>query len=434
MSLLLLAALLLAPDSLMPAPDTLRLAPGVHPGPMVLERPTVLLGQPGSVIRGDGTGTVLTVLGAGSVVRGVQVENSGRSADSDDAGIMVRADSVLIEDVEVREVLFGIYLREARGSIVRRNTISGRPAAREGDRGDGITLFHSPGTLVEDNVISGVRDGIYFSYSDSALVRGNRAERMRFGLHYMFSHENRFERNVFRYGAAGAVIMNSRGVVVEHNVFAWNTGSRSYGLLLQTASNPVVRENLLVGNGIGAFFDNVIGGRFEENLVAANWLGLQLYSNSESTTITGNALAANTFDASGGGGEGYVFCAEGRGNHWSAATRGYDLDGDGTLDQQHSAGSPLMELARERSSLRLFLTSPAASALEWAERTFPVFRLDLPVDECPLREPPELEALGSLGRAGGDDSGRGQWGAAGALLVLGGSGAGLMRRPRRSVA
>ncbi|HEU4799200.1 MAG TPA: nitrous oxide reductase family maturation protein NosD [Gemmatimonadales bacterium] len=416
--------------SVLTAQDTLRLAAGVHPGPMVLERSTVLQGEPGSVIRGDGTGTVLTVLGAGSVVRGVRVENSGRSADGDDAGILVRADSVLIEDVVVQDVLFGIYLREARGSIVRRSSISGRAAAREGDRGDGITLYSSPGTLVEDNVIIGVRDGIYFSYSDSAVVRGNRAERMRFGLHYMFSHENRFERNVFRHGAAGAVIMNSRGIAVEHNVFAWNTGSRSYGLLLQTATNPVVRENLFVGNGIGVFFDNVIGGQFEENLVAANWLGLQLYSNSESTSITGNALAANTFDASGGAGEGYAFCVNGRGNHWAAATRGYDLDGDGRLDQPHSAGSPLMELARDRSSLRLFLTSPAASAMEWAERTFPVFRVDLPVDECPLREAPKLEALASLGSAGGDGNGSGQWGAAGALLLMGGAGAGLMRRPR----
>lgn len=122
MNFLLLASLLLVPD-------TLRLAAGVHPGPMVLERPTVLLGEPCSIIRGDGTGTVLTVLGAGSIVRGVRVENSGKSADRDDAGILVRADSVIIEDVEVRDVLFGIYLREARGSIVRRNAITGRPAA-----------------------------------------------------------------------------------------------------------------------------------------------------------------------------------------------------------------------------------------------------------------------------------------------------------------
>ena len=427
MSFLLLASLLMAPD-------TLRLAAGVHPGPMVLERPTVLLGEPGSVIRGDGTGTVLTVLGSGSVVRGVRVENSGRSADGDDAGILVRADSVLIEDVVLQDVLFGIYLRDARGSIVRRNVITGRAAAREGDRGDGITLYNSPGTLVLDNVITVARDGIYFSYSDSALVRGNKVEQMRFGLHYMFSHENRFERNVFRHGAAGAVIMNSRGITVEDNVFAWNTGSRSYGLLLQTATAPVVQGNLIVGNGIGVFFDNVIGGTFQDNLIASNWLGMQLYSNSESTSITGNALAANTFDASGGAGEGYAFCVDGRGNHWDAATRGYDLDGDGQLDQPHSAGSPLMELARDRSSLRLFLTSPAASAMDWAERTFPVFQVDQPVDQCPLRHPPKLEALASLGSAGGAAGGGGQWGAACALVLLGGGSAGLMRRPRKASA
>ncbi len=379
------------------SPDTLRLGPGIHPGPLVLTRRTVVLGAPGAVLRGDGQGTVLVVQARGSVVRGLVIENSGRSPDRYDAGVRVAADSVTLEDLTIRNILFGVYVDQARDVVLRRLDISGFPAAREGDRGDGITFYYSRAILAEGNTIARVRDGIYFSYSDSVLVRDNRVSQVRFGLHYMFSHVNRFEHNVFTDNAAGAVIMNSRNVTIADNVFAWNAGVRSYGLVLQTATEPDVRGNTFVGNGIGAFFDNVIRGTFSDNLIAANWLGLQLFANSENTTLTGNAVVGNTFDASGGGGAGtYTLCRTGHGNYWSSARDGYDLDGDGVLDAPHDASSPLAELALNREGLRPLLDSPAARALGWAERTFPVFATAGVIDSCPLARAPRMAALADL--------------------------------------
>lgn len=377
--------------------DTVRLGPGVHSGPLVLTRRTVVLGAPGAVLRGDGRGTVLVVQARGSVVRGLAIENSGRDPDHYDAAVRVAADSVTLEDLTIRDVLFGVYVDQARDVVLRRLTITGFPAAREGDRGDGISFYYSRAILAEGNTIARVRDGIYFSYSDSVLVRGNRVSQVRFGLHYMFSHANRFEHNVFTDNAAGAVIMNSRNVTITDNVFAWNAGSRSYGLVLQTATAPSVQRNTFVGNGVGAFFDNVIRGTFTDNLVAANWLGLQLFANSESTMVTGNAVVGNAFDASGSGSAGtYTLCQAGRGNYWSAARDGYDLDGDGVLDVPHDASSPLAELALNRASLRPLLDSPAAHALGWAEATFPVFATAGIVDSCPLARAPRFTELDQL--------------------------------------
>src|SRR5690349_11408126 len=293
-------------------------------------------------------------------------------------------------------------------------------------------LFRS---LAEDNRITWMRDGVYFAYSDSMLVRGNRVSHVRFGLHYMFSHVNRFERNVFTDNAAGAVIMNSRGVAVTDNVFAWNAGSRSYGLVLQQASDPVVTGNLFVGNGTGVFFDNVIRGTFTDNLVAGNWLGLQLFPNSEDTRVTGNAVFANTFDATGGADTAsYQLCVQGRGNYWGAARAdGYDLTGDGVLDVPHAASSPLAELAFTHPGLRLWLQSPAARTLDWAERTFPVFATGSAIDRCPLAAPPRpailtrLPAAPAAGLAGQG----GQAAASAAILMCGLLGfiAGRRRRP-----
>jgi nitrous oxidase accessory protein len=192
--------------------------------------------------------------------------------------------------------------------------------------------------------------------------------------------------------------MNSNGLSIRDNIFAWNSGGRAFGLVLQTATSPTVEGNLFVGNAIGTFFDNVIRGRYIGNLVAENWLGLQLFGNSEATEVTGNAIVANTFDVAGGATPGsYDFCVNGAGNYWSrAGSTSYDLDGNGVLDQPFAAGSPLAELARAREGLRLFLGSPAARALDWAERTFPVFELDHAQDHCPAARPPRIASLASL--------------------------------------
>lgn len=381
--------------------DTLRLGPGVHQGPLVLSRPTIVLAAPGAVLRGTGAGTVLEVRAAGSVVRGLRIENGGRDPDRYDAGVLVAADSVLLEDLVIRDVLFGVFVREGRGVVIQRLDIAGRPAARESERGDGISFYHSRGAVAAGNHIAHVRDGMYFSYSDSITVVDNTVTRVRFGLHYMFSHANHFDRNVFTDNAAGAVIMFSRGVTITDNVFAWNAGARSYGLVLQQATDAIVTGNLLVGNGVGIFFDNVIRGTFTDNVVAGNWLGLQLFSNSEATRVTGNAIFANTFAATGGADSAaYRLCVAGRGNYWGAGT-GYDLAGDGVLDRPHAASSPLAELALRREGLRLWLTSPAAKLLEWAERTFPVFAVDGATDPCPLAAPPRPVMLSRLPPAPG---------------------------------
>jgi len=394
MTVVLLVAALLAPA------DTLRLGPGVHQGPLVLDRPTVVLADSGAVLRGNGTGTVLEIRARGCVVRGLQIERSGRNPDKYDAGVLVAADSVVLEDLVIRDVLFGVYIDQARGVVVRSLDIAGPAGLPESKRGDGITFYYSRDVLIQNSTIADMRDGMYFSYSDSLRVLDNNVTRVRFGLHYMFSHENRFERNVFADNAAGAVIMFSRGLTITDNVFAWNAGARSYGLVLQQATDPVVSGNLFVGNAIGVFFDNVIGGIFTDNLVAGNWLALQLFTNSERTLLSGNAILANTFDVAGGGTGSYQFSVNGRGNFWGTAKRrGYDLDGNGVLDTPHSPSSPLAELALSRAGLRLFLESPAAHVMDWAERAIPVFDVAGVVDSFPLAAAPRPAMLDRLSSA-----------------------------------
>lgn len=412
--------------------DTVRLSAGIHPGPIVITQPTVLLGERGAILQGAGRGSVLEIRAAGTVVRGLAIRGSGRDPDHYDAAVRVLADSVTLEDLLIRDVLFGVYLERSRGTVMRRLDIQGPPGLVESARGDGIELYASRNLVIADSRIATMRDGIFFNYSDSVQVTGNRVSGVRFGLHYMYSHENRFQDNVFTHNVAGAVIMFSRGLVVRGNAFVWNSESRSYGLVLQNATEPDVRDNVFVGNAVGVFFDNVLRGAFSDNVVAANWLGLRLYANSEGTRITGNALVGNTFDVTGGGAAGqYQMCIDGRGNYWDrTAGDGYDLNGDGVLDTPHEATSPLAELALSREGLRLFVTSPAAGSLQWAERTFPVFDVGGVVDSCALAHPPSSAMLSRIPGARAEGGTSGQRLAGAALFGMGALGFVLMRRRR----
>ncbi|HKA59525.1 MAG TPA: hypothetical protein VKD28_12985, partial [Gemmatimonadales bacterium] len=78
-------------------------------------------------------------------------------------------------------------------------------------------------------------------------------------------------------------------------------------------------------------------------------------------------------------------------------------------------------LALNREGLRLWLQSPAAHALQWAERTFPVFSVAAAKDVCPLAAPPRPAMLERLPPAPARQRGSApvQGGLGGAVLTLG---------------
>ena len=70
------------------------------------------------------------------------------------------ADSVVLENLVIRDVLFGVYLDKVRGVVVRGLDIAGPAGLPEGKRGDGITFYYSRDVLVAGNTVADVRDGL----------------------------------------------------------------------------------------------------------------------------------------------------------------------------------------------------------------------------------------------------------------------------------
>jgi nitrous oxidase accessory protein len=370
------------------AGDTIRIPPGTHAGPLLVDKRLVLLADAGAVLDGGGIGTVLTIRADSVVVRGLAVRSSGRSLDEDDAAIKLeRCTGCRLEQIQVDDALHGIYLLRSNDVTIAGARITG-PAMAESSRGNGIHLFDSRGNRLAGNRIRGTRDGIYFSFASGNEITGNDIRRVRYGLHYMYSDDNRFERNVFAENAAGAAIMFSKRIVLRENTFTRHVGYRAYGILLQTAEQVQVERNTITGNLTGVFLDGAVADVFRDNVIAANGVGIDLLASAEGNVFTGNVIVDNRQAVRKVlGTSANAWSEKGRGNYWGDASV-FDLDGDGIGDRPYRVGDPFLGLAAERPALELFAGTLAARALSWADEALPVFTLARAEDPHPLARRP----------------------------------------------
>lgn len=106
--------------------DTVRVAAGVHAGGLVIDRPLVLLGEPGAVLDGGGRGTAVLVTADSVTLRGLTIRGGGGSLTDDEAAVkLVRCTGCVVEGNRIERSLHGIYLQDSRGVTVRGNAIEG---------------------------------------------------------------------------------------------------------------------------------------------------------------------------------------------------------------------------------------------------------------------------------------------------------------------
>lgn len=352
---------------------------GVYEGPFVIDRSVVLVGEPGAILDGGGSGDVVRVTAEGVTIRGFTIRHTGTSLDRENAGITALAPHLTVEDNVLEDVLFGIYCKGAADSVIRGNVIGGKdlPVQR---RGDGIRIWQSHRTLIENNVVTRSRDAVMW-FSDEVHLRNNRITHGRYGLHFMYSDGNVLEDNYLAHNSVGAFLMYSKNLTLHRNVFAMNRGPSGYGVGLKDMDDTDARENYFVGNRVGLHIDTSPSSlrshdRYTRNVFAFNDVGIAFLP-----AVKRNSFVDNTFEdnieqvAVLGGGQfgGNDFTVDGRGNFWSDY-RGYDLDQDGRGDLPYRSESLFENLMDREPKLRLFLFSPAQQAIEMAARAFPIVR------------------------------------------------------------
>ncbi|MFN8007783.1 MAG: nitrous oxide reductase family maturation protein NosD [Terriglobia bacterium] len=381
--------------------DTIQVFAGTYTGSIRLNKQIILEGIGKPIVHGSGKGSVIEVLAPGCVVRGLIIEHGGEDLQNEDSGILLKSNSNVVENNELRDTLFGIYLFQSSGNRILQNRIQGRVELEMGERGAGIHLWNSTNNRIEGNQIHEARDGMYIQNSSHNLIRINKVTRLRYGLHYMNSDDNIFEDNVFAYNVAGAAIMYSRHIQFRRNAFMHNRGFSSFGILFQGCEDNLAENNLIVDNVTGLFLEAVYGTVFIKNVVAENDVAMQIFSSSDHNLFSENQFVDNlsplqmvgkTTGSSWHRGDTTDFWnldsasasgVNGRGNFWSDYD-GYDLDGDGIGDVPHKIQNVFEYMEGNYPRLRLYLDSPAAQALSLAEKVFPVVPGSAEVDPAPL--------------------------------------------------
>ncbi|ACA17283.1 periplasmic copper-binding [Methylobacterium sp. 4-46] len=409
------------------AGDTLVFRSGRYRGPLAVGKPLAIEGEPGTMIEGDGAGSVITVTSPGVSLRGLEVRGSGTNLERMDSGVFLtkEAKGARVERNRIQGNLFGVYVHGAEDALVRHNTIVGLRDGRLAEAGNGVSVWNAPGAQVVDNDISFGRDGVFTISSKRNVFSRNNFHDLRFAIHYMYTNDSEIRDNISTGNAVGYAIMFSNRLVVSGNV---SDRDRDDGFVFNYANGSEVAGNLVVGgpqpaerwtsrgqrsaseHGLPAagpasapaaaarigpekcvFIYNANQNRFRDNWFEGCEIGIHFTAGSEGNQVSGNAFVANRNQVKYVGTRYLDWSAGGRGNYWSD-NPGFDLNGDGLADTAYRPNDIIDKVLWTAPAAKVLVNSPALQVIRWAQSQFPALLPGGVVDTKPLISPPAKPA------------------------------------------
>lgn len=366
--------------------DVLLLEPGLHHGPVVLDKPLTLDGQgQQATLDGGGKGSVVTITGEGAVVRGLVITGSGSDHGTIDSGVQLKASSkgALIEGNRILGNLYGVDAHGSKDTVVRGNVIEGRQDRRMNDRGNGVYVWNAPGLVVEGNDLRWGRDGIFVSIGRKVRFINNRFRDMRFAVHYMYAHDSEIAGNVSIGNHLGYALMYSERLTVTGNA---SLADRGHGLALNYTNNSDIAGNLVVGAEKCVFIYNA-----HKNILAGNRfegcdIGIHFTAGSEKNGIAGNAFIGNRTQVKYVGTRDIEWSVNGRGNFWSDHPA-FDLNGDGIADSAFRPNDLMDHILWSQPAAALLTGSPVVQLIRWSQSSFPATLPGGVLDSHPLMAP-----------------------------------------------
>jgi nitrous oxidase accessory protein len=370
--------------------DALCLRAGTYPGPIELTHAITLWGPRDAMVRSSGEGTTIRVTSPRARLLGFTVDGSGGRYDLEDAAVQVQADDVEVRALRVVHAVYGILVQRARRVTVRGNEITGIDEQALGLRGDGIRLWETRDSVVEENLVEHSRDVVVW-YSPSNRVVRNVVRRGRYGTHFMYSSDCLAEGNTYQDDVVGIFVMYSHGITIRDNLVADAAGAAGMALGLKDAGNVTVVRNRFVHDTLGAFIDgspatNGERDRFEDNQFVLTQTAVMFHASQSGNTFVRNSFRDNRVAVAVEGG-GDALETNWDGNFFDAY-QGYDLDGDGVGDVPFELRSLATDLTSRDPSLELFTGTPALALVDIAGRVAPLFEPHtILIDRHPRMEP-----------------------------------------------
>ncbi len=372
------------------AGDILRLSPGIYDGPVEINIPITLDGGKLARIKGDGTGSVISVRSVDVTVRGMTITGSGSS--NKDAGINLTkiARRAIVENNRIIANLVGVNVQGARDAVIRNNIIEGRRDARMNSRGNGVYVWNAPGTKVIGNDIRWGRDGIFVNTSKDNEFSRNRFRDLRFAIHYMYAHNSVISQNISQDNHLGYAIMFSKNVTITKNM---SSRDRKYGIMLNYTNDSKISGNRIENtDGKCVFIYNAHKNVLSGNQFERCNIGIHFTAGSERNQITENAFIANRVQVKYVSSRWVDWSTNGRGNYWTDHAA-YDLDGNGIADTVYRPNDLMDQVLWTQPAARALLGSPAIQLIRWSQSAFPALLPGGVIDRYPLMRPvsPEIQ-------------------------------------------
>ncbi|SUO94486.1 nitrous oxide reductase family maturation protein NosD [Suttonella ornithocola] len=371
--------------------DELHLAAGDYHGNIVVNQSISLIGSEKGVshIIGDGKADAIRVTAENVHLAHLTVSGSGKSLSKMNAGIFLdkTAHHAVVKNNHIQGNLFGVYVWGPDAALVENNVIRNDNRLRVNSRGNGVSIWRSPKTIIKDNDISGGRDGIFTNVSKDNLFIGNYLHDLRFAVHYMYTEDSEVRENRADNVESAYVLMFSNRISAVNNV---TKNSKEHGLMLNDVNHSVIRGNTVNNAKKCVFLYNANHNEFDHNYFQGCEIGIHSSAGSENNGMHDNSFVQNQTQVMYVGTRESQWSHEGRGNYWSDHSA-FDLNGDGIADTPYRPNTVMDQILWRAPSAKLLINSPAAQLLKYAQQQFPSLLPGGVTDTYPLMQPTPTE-------------------------------------------
>lgn len=352
-----------------------------------------------TVIRGDGTGSVvhvradnvaihnLRIAGVGDVgSRGPGEKNQSTEWDTniqlaygygDAAVVFDGSTNSVVSNVYIKTGSSGIIVRESNRSVIDNVIVDGAPTPNDGFMG--VILINGQ-SVVQDSTFRDGRDGIYTHRADGSVIRHNRMEGGRYGVHEMYTSRTLVTHNDARDTQTGIIVMGRP----TENIVVYNDVRDSAVGIVSAGGNSLYANNTLVHNqnGLRVTGDQNI---FMDNVIVGNDLGIRTNEILPANWVLRNDVVDNTRPVDSQLGPLRTWTYRDIGNYWGPLPIS-DRDENGVYDRAYEPTGTVDSRLGAAGGMTL-AQSPAAATLRRVRDVVSGLRQSGVIDTAPRTVP-----------------------------------------------